>query len=127
MKANNFNLHINVLSWLYLLSSFIFLLLGLVALIFLTGIGIAIEDPVAFQILGIVGLTGAVFFTLLSLPGMAAGYGLLKRYSWARVLALIVATFNLANFPIGTAIGVYTFVVLLQAEISNHFVSPKAA
>lgn len=127
MRTNDLELHINVLGWLYLLSSFVFLVLGVVGLIFMAGIGLATEDPVAFQILGIVGISGAIFFTLLALPGLAAGYGLLRRYSWARVLALIVAFFNLANFPVGTAIGVYTFVVLLQAEIPTHFVSSKTA
>ena len=127
MRSNDLDLHINVLGWLYLLSSFVFLVLGVVGLIFMAGIGLATEDPVAFQILGIVGISGAIFFTLLALPGLAAGYGLLRRYSWARVLALIVAFFNLANFPVGTAIGVYTFVVLLQAEIPTHFVSSKTA
>jgi hypothetical protein len=127
MKSQDWDIHINILGWLYLLSSFIFLVLGLVALIFMAGIGLATEDPVAFQILGVVGISGALFFTLLALPGLAAGYGLLKRYPWARILALIVGFFNLANIPLGTAIGVYTFVILLQAEISNYFVSPKAA
>jgi hypothetical protein len=127
MQVRDWELHINVLGWLYLLSSFVFLVLGLVALVLMAGIGLATEDPIAFQILGVVGISGALFFTLLALPGMAAGYGLLKRYPWARVLALIVAFFNLANFPIGSAIGVYTFVVLLQAGISDYFAPPKMA
>jgi len=127
MKERDWELHINILGWLYMLSSALFLVIGLVALLFMAGIGLATQDPVAFQILGVVGLSGALFFTLLSLPGLAAGYGLLKRYPWARVLALIVAFFNLANFPVGSAIGVYTFVVLLQAGMGEQFASPKTA
>lgn len=96
-------------------------------MLFLTGIGAAIQDPTVFQILGVVGVTGAMFITLLALPGLAAGYGLLKRYRWARYLALIVGFINLANFPVGSALGVYTFVVLLQANISESFAAPKAA
>jgi len=127
MKERDWELHINILGWLNLLSAALFLVIGFVALLFMAGIGFATQDPVAFQILGVVGLSGALFFALLSLPGLAAGYGLLKRYPWARILALIVAFFNLANFPIGSAIGVYAFVVLLQAGMGEHFASPKTA
>jgi hypothetical protein len=127
MNERDWELHINILGWLYMLSSALFLVIGLVALLFMAGIGLATQYPIAFQILGVVGLSGALFFALLSLPGLAAGYGLLKRYPWARVLALIVAFFNLANFPIGSAIGVYTFVVLLQSGIGEQFASPKTA
>jgi hypothetical protein len=58
---------------------------------------------------------------------MLAGYGLLKRTPWARVLALVVAILSLINFPIGTAIGIYTFWVMLQEEAAEYFVSPRMA
>ena len=127
MKERDWELHINILGWLNLLSSAVFLVVGLLGLVFLAGMGVVSQDPQAFQVLGFIGATGAMFFALLALPGLAAGYGLLKRYSWARFLALIVAFFSLANFPIGSAIGVYTYVVLLQSEIPGYFVSPKTA
>ncbi len=125
MKARDWDLHINILGWLYLLGSVIFLMIGLLSLFIMAGMGVIAQDPEAFQILSIIGVTGAMFFSLLALPGLVAGYGLLKRYPWARVLALIVAFFNLANFPIGSAIGVYTFVVLLQEDMGNQFAAPK--
>ena len=127
MKERDLELHINILGWLNLLSSAVLLVVGLVGLVLLAGMGFVSQDPQAFQVLGLIGVTGAMLFALLALPGLAAGYGLLKRYSWARVLALIVAFFNLANFPIGSAIGVYAFVVLLQADMPDYFVSPKTA
>ena len=52
------------------------LLLGVSGLIFMAGIGLATQDPTALRILGIVGISGAIFFTALALPGLAAGYGL---------------------------------------------------
>ncbi len=127
MKTRDWDLHINILGWLYLLSSVTYLAVGILALLFMAGIGAATQDPVAFQILGIVGVTSAMFFALLALPGLAAGYGLIKRSPWARYLALIIGFLNLANFPVGSAIGIYTFVVLLQPDISESFAAPKAA
>ena len=37
-----------------------------------------------------------------------AGWGLLKRASWARMLALILGFLSLLSVPFGTALGVYT-------------------
>lgn len=127
MRTQDWDLHINILGWLYLVSSAFFLLVGIFALVFMVTMGVIAQKAEAFTVLSIIGITGTMFIALLSLPGLLAGYGLLKRYSWARFLALIVAFFNLANFPVGSAIGVYTFVVLLQADIGQEFVSPKAA
>jgi len=45
-----------------------------------------------------------------------AGWGLLQRAPWARLLGLILAFLALFNVPFGTAIGVYTLWVLLPEE-----------
>ena len=45
--------------------------------------------------------------------GVIAGWGLLERQSWARILAIVIACVSLIHFPLGTAIGIYTLWVLL--------------
>jgi len=47
--------------------------------------------------------------------GFLAGYGLLQREAWARILVLILGFLSLFNVPFGTALGVYTLWVLLPA------------
>jgi hypothetical protein len=44
---------------------------------------------------------------------LAAGWGLMERAPWGRVVAIIAAILNLLKFPIGTALGIGTLVVLL--------------
>ena len=127
MSSKDLELHVSIVGWLYILGNSIYLLVGGLGLIFLTSIGIAVQDAEAFRILSVVGGIGAVFFTLLAVPGLIAGYGLLKRKSWARILALVLAVFGLINFPIGTIISVYTLWVLLQTEACDCFLSAKAA
>jgi hypothetical protein len=65
----------------------------------------------------------AAFLLLLSLPGFIGGIGLLRRRPWSKVLTLIVAMLSLANFPLGTALGLYTvwFWVQPNAERLFHF------
>jgi hypothetical protein len=63
----------------------------------------------------------------LGLPGLLAGYGLLTRKPWARVLAIVVGILNLVNFPVGTAIGLYTLWVLTQPTATEYFAAPTPA
>lgn len=44
---------------------------------------------------------------------VAAGVGLLKYAPWGRVVAIIAAIFCILKFPIGTAVAIWTLVVLL--------------
>ena len=54
--------------------------------------------------------------------GFIAGYGLLQRERWGRVLALVMAFISLfTNIPFGTALGIYTMWVLLPAESEEEY------
>ena len=58
------------------------------------------------------GITGC--FVVLGLPGLITGIGMLKRRRWSRVLALVLGVLSLPNFPLGTALGVYTLWFYMQ-------------
>jgi len=68
-----------------------------------------------------------VLLVVLGLPGILAGYGLLKRRSWARGLAVALGVLNLFNVPLGTVIGAYTLFVLLQDDAAEAFTALKPA
>ena len=61
-----------------------------------------------------------------SLFGIIAGWGLLQRESWGRVLALVLAFLALLNPPFGTGLGVYTLWVLLPAESGQQYMQQVA-
>ena len=52
---------------------------------------------------------------------LIAGWGLLQREPWGRILALVVGFISLFNVPIGTALGVYTLWVLLPARSDEEY------
>ena len=52
---------------------------------------------------------------------LAAGWALLERESWARLLAIVLAIVSLFNFPLGTALGIYTLWVLLPAQADEEY------
>ena len=74
------------------------------------------DAAVALPIIGIAGTALVVFLVAVSLPGLIAGIGLLKRRPWARILGIIVAVLSLVNIPIGTIVGIYGLWVLFSRE-----------
>jgi hypothetical protein len=117
--------HVMIVGWLHIVGSALFL--GIAALVFflLTGIGVASGDAQAVTVLGIVGTSVAAFLSLLALPGIAAGIGLVMHKSWGRVLGIVVGILNLINFPIGTLIGAYTLWVLFQDSATDYFATEQ--
>jgi hypothetical protein len=74
--------------------------------------GIIASDPHSppgmTALFGFFGLLMFVLAFLFGLPPILAGYGMLKRKSWARLLGIISACLCALSFPFGTALCVYT-------------------
>jgi hypothetical protein len=119
--------HVTIVGWLFLLGHALFLLVGLFVLTLLTSIGLSIPDPEARAVLLIVGPSVGLLLMMLALPGLAAGYGLLTRKHWARVLAIAVGILGLPNLPLGTAIGLYALWVLVPTRARDCFTAPTSA
>ena len=118
--------HVNILGWLLVIGHALFLGVGVFVFFLLTGIGAATGDDQARAVLVVVGTTVGLLLALLALPGMLAGYGLLRGAGWGRALAIVISVFNLANFPVGTAIGLYGLWVLLQVAANDYFADRQA-
>lgn len=113
--------HVRVLGWLYIIYSLVLDLIGFIVLVIMGGAGALSGDREAMFITSAVGIAIAAFIVILSIPGIIAGIGLLKYRSWARIVALILGALHLLSFPLGTALGVYTFWVLLNEETKPLF------
>jgi hypothetical protein len=59
--------------------------------------------------------------------GFIAGWGLLHREPWARILSLVLGFVSLFHIPFGTAVGVYTLWVLLPAQSQEEYDAMAAA
>ncbi len=127
MNEKQIKQHVPVLGMLHLVNGVLSVLVGIFVFAFLGGFGAVVDDPEALRIFGFLGILVGTFLLILSIPGIVAGYGLLKQRSWARSLAVAVGILQLVNFPIGTVIGIYTFIVLVQTEAEGYFVSLKQA
>ena len=64
---------------------------------------------------GLIRVAGGVSMVYSIVVGLA-GWGLLERRPWARMLAIVLAVLALFRFPLGTALGIYTLWVLAPAQ-----------
>jgi hypothetical protein len=110
--------HVRLLGILWLAISALRLIPGLFLVGFASTRGFGSGMP---QLL--VGLLPVIGFGFLLCAGVgiAAGWGLLTREPWARMLAIVFGAVSLIDIPFGTAIGIYTLWVLLPAESEQEY------
>lgn len=113
--------NVKVLAWLHIILGILGLLLGCFVVAIMLSAGLFSGDRTAIGVLAIIGAIGVALTLLLSAPGIVAGVGLLQYRSWARVLALALAFFNLLVIPHGTVFGIYTLISLLNTEAAALF------
>lgn len=120
--------HVKILGILHIVFGALGILAAIAILAIMGGIaglvGAAGHDPdsaVAVPILGGIGLVLFCLLLVLSLPGLAAGFGLLNFKPWARILTIVLSALDLFSIPFGTALGVYGFWVLLNRETEQLF------
>ncbi|PWU01810.1 MAG: hypothetical protein C5B51_22075 [Terriglobia bacterium] len=112
--------HVRLLGIFWMAWSAIHLIPGLI-LVPIFGVGMHFLPP---EVPGFVhGILGAIGMVLLagSIIGLIAGWGLLQRAPWARMLALVLGVLNLLHVPFGTALGIYTLWVLLPADAEQEY------
>jgi hypothetical protein len=111
------NTNVKVVGWLWIANGALSILMLLIGLLVINWPGVVPNARDSF-----LASFGALCFFL---PGVIAyilaGFGLLKYMSWARILAIILAILNLILFPIGTAVGIYTLVIMFNDEAEALF------
>jgi hypothetical protein len=108
--------HMNLLGWLYIVLNGIFVALALVLYGMVSGIALLSGVQEIIIISRTSAAIAAVFLSILAIPGVIVGFGLLARAEWARVIALILGIINLFNFPLGTLLGIYTLWVIARYQ-----------
>ena len=114
--------HVKIIGILWIVFGALSLLGAMFLFVVLFGISaIPNLDPITPGILRFVGLFLGSFLALMGLPKIIGGFGLLKGYEWARILVLVVSFLSLLNIPFGTALGVYSIVILMDKETAAQF------
>jgi len=109
--------HVKIIGILWIVFGCLSLIAAL--LLYLVLFGVSFIPDVGAQeadILRIVGLAVGGFLALLGIPKIIGGIGLLKGREWGRITILAVSFLSLLNIPLGTALGIYSIVILLNKE-----------
>jgi hypothetical protein len=125
-SAEEMKRHVTILGLIYIVFGGINLLLAIAIIIVFTQLRLIIPEPGVASITVIISTLVVCATIVVSLPGIIGGIGLLKHQSWARVLVLILGIINLFNFPIGSALGIYTIWALERDETIRLFTSARS-
>lgn len=121
--------HVKAVGIIYMVFGCLGALGGLIMLLFFGGLGgaaVVSGEQEGQAVGGILGMLGGFLFVamlIVSLPSILAGWGLLKRKSWARILTIILAVLSLPGFPVGTLVGAYALWVMLNKDTAPLFQS----
>jgi hypothetical protein len=113
--------HVTLLGVFYIIYNFITLFAAAIVIFVFAGTAILSGDQEAATVLTIVGTAVVLLLLILSVPGIVGGIGLLQKREWARILVIILAVLNLFSIPVGTALGIYSFWVLLHHDTTPLF------
>lgn len=113
--------HIEILAYLNIVWGVLTVFGGLIVAFFVAGSGLISGDDTAMWVTSLVG--GGIGFFIAAMGGVSilAGWGLLKRQEWARILIIVLSILSLPGFPIGTALGVYGLWVMFNDEVKAEF------
>ena len=112
---------VDIVAYLHIGYGLFILFVALLVVLGVVGGGLLSGDASAIAITSGVGAFVGVIMLILAVPSLVAGYGLLKRREWGRILVIVLSLFDLFSFPIGTAIGAYSLYVLFQDEVKVEF------
>ncbi len=113
--------HIKVIGVLWIILGALCLCLAL--LFFLVFFGVAQIPNVDIEpgLLRLIGIIASSFLGLIGLPQIIGGFGLIHHREWARILMLVVSFISLFHVPFGTALGIYSMIVLFNPETVRLF------
>lgn len=107
--------HVQVVGWLWIANGVVSILMVVFGLI-IANLNIPNSQDAVLVTSGVL---------CCFVPGIAAdfaaGLSLLQYKSWARILAIILGIVNLILFPIGTAVGIYTLIIMFNEQAKALF------
>jgi hypothetical protein len=114
--------HVKVIGILWVIFGVFCLGLAFFALLFFFGVAqIPNVEDVGPGVLRLIGIFASAFLGLIGLPQIIGGLGLIQHKEWARILMLVISFISLPHVPFGTALGVYSMIILFNPETARLF------
>ena len=114
--------HVKVIGILWVVFGAFCLGLAFFALLFFFGVAqIPNVEDVSPGILRLIGIIASSFLGLIAFPQIIGGLGLVRHKEWARILVLVLSFLSLVHVPFGTALGIYSMIILFNPETVRLF------
>jgi hypothetical protein len=113
--------HVKVIGILWIVLGALSLCLAFLAFLVFFGVAQIPNLDVEPGVLRLIGIIASSFLGLIGLPQVLGGWGLLRHKEWARILMLVISFLNVFHVPFGTALSVYSMVILLNGETIRLF------
>jgi hypothetical protein len=120
--------HVKVIGILWVIFGVFCLGLAFLALLIFFGVAeIPNTEDIGPGLLRLIGIIASSFLGLIGLPQIIGGFGLIQHKEWARILMLVISFISLPHVPFGTALGVYSMIILFNPETVRLFQGETAA
>jgi hypothetical protein len=113
--------HVKVIGVLWIILGALCLCLAFFAFLVFFGVAQIPNVDIEPGILRLAGIIASSFLGLIGLPQIIGGLGLIRHKEWARILMLVVSFLSLFHVPFGTALGIYSMIVLFNPETVRLF------
>jgi hypothetical protein len=108
--------HVKILGVLFVIRGIMHIMIGGIVTILLAGGGLAAGISPLTAFLMTIAVVISIVAIIIAIPEIMAGWGLLLRKRWARILGIVVGALEIFHVPLGTALGIYAFWVLFNSE-----------
>ncbi len=116
--------HVQLVAIFWFVVAVISGLIPMIVMLALSGVVTGVlrhEEPLARILAPGLFMLLAILFAVHTIVAFVTGWGLYKLRPWGRTLALVMAFLALLHPPFGTALGIYTLVVLLPAAAGDEY------
>ena len=113
--------HVKVIGVLWIILGALCLCLAFFAFLVFFGVAQIPNLDIEPGLLRLIGIIASSFLGLIGLPQIIGGLGLIQHKAWARILVLVVSFISLFHVPFGTALGIYSMIVLFNPETVRMF------
>jgi hypothetical protein len=108
--------HTKILGVLFIAGGVLHIFVGSIVMMILAGgVIFANEGRIMALLMTLATIVGIVAI-IKGIPEIIAGWGILLRKKWGRILGIIMAALDIFHIPFGTALGIYALWVLFNSE-----------
>ena len=104
--------HLKILGVLFVIHGVFLITVGMIVMLLFAGGALIAAQSHLVAVLITIAVVIAGISVVRGVPEIIAGWGILQKKKWSRILGIIMGALDLIHIPLGTALGIYALWVL---------------